>query len=98
MKTIEHLNRQSPKNLNKSLKRKKVCKFTKGEHKYILVVPKFLKSFGKYAKMTPDEFDKYWNEEKESYFMKDYDSHHYECEYCGKQKSEYIKKLSTLQK
>lgn len=86
MKTLEHLNRQSPKNLNKSLKRKKFCKFTKAEHKYILSIPKF--SFVERFK-TVDEFYEYWNKKKESSFFGI--SYFYKCELCGKEKWEYKK-------
>lgn len=91
MKKLDIIEKQlQEKTLKHSLKRKKFCKFTKGEHRFILVIPEW-DCFKKYK--TTKEFYHYWNSEREScrLFGK---SFFYKCELCGKKKTKY-KELST---
>jgi len=49
----------------------------------------------KYSKMTPEEFHKEWNG-RDWGLWRNYETLHYECELCGKQKCDYKNKIPTL--
>lgn len=87
MKTLEQINRQNKSHdRHKSLRRKKFCKYTKGEHKFELVIPNFVNFRSKYTVVT---FYEYWNDpEHHEHGL----SFYYECSLCGKKKWEYRKR------
>ena len=84
--TQKQLKEKEPKH---SLKRKKFCKFTKGEHQFVLVIPKYLKSFEKYKDMSLEEFYKEYNNNKSSRIFGNYNMFNYKCILCGKEKTEH---------
>lgn len=84
MKTLDIIKRQNIENTHNrfSLKKKKFCKFTKGAHKFILVIPKHLSSL--YPKHTVEEFYYEYNK-PEGRLARNCEIYHFECEHCGKQ-------------
>ena len=86
MKTLDIIKRQNMERTHQafSLKKKKFCKFTKAEHNFVVVIPKFLRSMNKYKNMTVEEFyDEYNN--RDYGFRKDSDHYWLECSHCRKE-------------
>jgi len=86
MKTLDIIKRQNIErtHIAFSFKKKRFCKFTKGEHKFVMVIPKFLRSMDQYKRLSVEEFYQEFNNRSDG-FRKDYDSYYLECEHCGKQ-------------
>ena len=93
MKTLDIIKKQNIENLHNkySLKKKKFCKFTKAEHKFVMVIPRNLRGFGKYKGMTVEEFY-YEHNNREKGIGQKFDLYYLECEYCGKNDMIFKKK------
>ena len=84
MKTLDIIKKQNLENTHNmySLKKKKFCKFTKAEHKFVLVIPRYLRSL--YPKSSVEEFYYEYNSRIDG-IGRQYECYHFECEHCGKQ-------------
>lgn len=83
MKTLDIIKRQNIErtHIAFSLKKKKFCKFTKAEHKFVLIIPRHIKSL--YPKSSVEEF--YYEYNNDVGIGKQFECYYLQCEYCGKE-------------